>query len=79
MKNILSYQKETKFTGEEIIQWAKYQIENKTSHIKEGEYILKHFNLISNKEYKIKTSYEGTGCGEIIHKPLILNVLNNAE
>lgn len=72
MRNILSYQPDMKFTGKEIIEWSNFQVKNKTSHMKQGEYILKHFNLLSHREYYIRTSYEGTGCGEIIHKPLIL-------
>ena len=72
MRNILSYQPDMKFTGREIIEWSNFQVENKTSHMKQGEYILKHFNLLPHREYYIRTSYEGTGCGEIIHKPLIL-------
>lgn len=76
MRNILSYQFGAKFKGEEILTWAKYQIENETSHAWQGAYILQRFSTMKPKtKYYIKTSYEGTGCGEIIHKPLIIRVI----
>lgn len=73
MRNILSYQN-GQFTGEEITKWAQYQVENKTSHQKAGRYILNHYNLFPQKMYRVKTSFGGTGCGETIHKPLVLNI-----
>lgn len=76
MRNILSYQFGTEFKGEEILTWAKYQVENKTSHTWQGAYILRKFGKMKPKrKYYIKTSYEGTGCGEIIHKPLIIRAV----
>jgi hypothetical protein len=74
MRNILSYQNGC-FTGKEIIDWAEYQVINKTSHRKAGGHILKYYyNLHLNKVYKIKTSYCGPGYGETIHKnPCIYN------
>lgn len=35
MKNILSY-KNPCFSGQEILDWANYQVNNKTSHYKQG-------------------------------------------
>lgn len=72
MRNILSYQPGTKFTGEEIVKWANFQIENKTSHMKQGERILKRYKLKSTKEYYIRTSYEGIVYGEITNEVLVL-------
>ena len=76
MRNILSYKHGTKFNGQEILDWAKYQVENKTSHEKYGEVILRRFNNIKpEKLYTIKTNHTGTASGEIIHKPLVMNVV----
>lgn len=78
MKNILSYKQGTKFTGKEIIAWAKFQVENETSHKKQGIYILNHFsNIDLSRLYYIQTSYQGTGCGEIINKPIIIRCLDD--
>ena len=75
MKNILSYKPGSTFSGEEIIRWANYQINNNTSHKKQGLDIVNRFNNIShNKQYKIVTSYKGTGCGEIINRIQIQNI-----
>lgn len=41
MKNILSYQFFTPFTGKEIREWALFQIEHHTSHSKEADWLLK--------------------------------------
>lgn len=72
MKNILSYEYGTKFTGKEIHEWAQFQIKNNTSHVKYAKIILKRFkNLKPEKLYSIKTSYQGTASGEVIHKPLV--------
>ena len=73
MRNILSYQN-GQFTGEEITKWAQYQVENKTSNQKAGRYILNHFHLLPQRLYKVQSSYSGTGCGERVHKPLVLKV-----
>ncbi len=73
MRNILSFQPGSKFSGEEILQWAKFQVDNQTSHMRQGSSILRRFgNLRPEREYRIMTSYEGTACGSLIHKPLIL-------
>ena len=53
MKNILSY-KDTKFTGKEILEWAHYQVDNQTSHAKQGARILKYFhNIHLDRMYSI--------------------------
>lgn len=75
MKNILSYIPGTQFSGKEILDWAKYQVENKTSHEKYGEVILRRFgNIKPEKMYKVETNHRGTGCGEIKNKPRIWKV-----
>lgn len=67
MKNILSYQYGTPFYGSEILAWAKFQITQKTSHYKQGLYILnKYGNINPNQIYLIQTSHQGTGCGEVL-------------
>ena len=76
MRNILSYEPRAKFSGQEILDWAKYQIENGTSHAKYGEVILRRFgNLKPEKMYHIETNHRGTASGEIVKKPRILNVI----
>jgi hypothetical protein len=76
MRNILSYEPGTKFSGKEILDWAKYQVENKTSHEKYGEVILRRFgNIKPEKMYCVETHHPGTGRGEIIRKPLVMNVV----
>lgn len=72
MRNILSYQQGTKFTGKEILDWANFQVENETSHKEQGLSILYRFsNINPDRLYQINTTYKGTGCGEIINKPII--------
>ena len=73
MRNILSYQN-SQFSGQEIMDWAKHQVEHNTSHKRAGRHILNHFRLIPQKMYRVKSSYGGTGCGEVIHKPIVLNI-----
>lgn len=72
MKNILSYQPGTEFYGEEILAWAKYQVENNTSHKKQGEAILKKFSNINlNKKYVVYSSYRHDTDGSTVHKPRV--------
>ena len=72
MRNILSYVPGTKFSGFEILQWAKFQINHKTSHRKQGIHIIRRLgNIKPERYYTITTSYRGTGCGEISKKPLV--------
>lgn len=75
MRNILSYLPGTQFTGSEIIQWAKFQVANKTSHMRQGAHILHRFgNVKPERLYTVATSYQGTGCGEVSKKPLVQRV-----
>lgn len=75
MKNILSYIPGTQFSGKEILDWAKYQVANETSHKEYGEIIMEKFsNIKPEKLYCIETNYRGTGCGEIKNKPRIWKV-----
>lgn len=76
MRNILSYQQGTKFTGKEILDWANFQVENKTSHKEQGLAILNRFDGINPERlYQIKTSYKGTGCEEIVNKSIVIGCL----
>ena len=74
MKNILSYQPGTVFSGQEILDWANYQIKNKTSHYKQGLRVLRLYRKTLNpaRNYVVKTTYESWGCGNAIHKPLVV-------
>lgn len=76
MRNILSYVPGTKFHGFEILQWAKFQVSHKTSHMRQGAHIIKRFgNIKPERLYTVATSYQGTGSGEVIHKPLVQRVV----
>ncbi len=76
MRNILSYVPGTKFSGFEILQWAKFQVSHKTSHMRQGAHIIRRFgNIKPERQYTITTSYQGTGCGEVSKKPLVQRVV----
>ena len=76
MRNILSYVPGTQFSGKEILDWAKYQVANETSHEDSGRVILEKFsNLVPNRMYTIETNHAGTGCGERIKKPRVWKVV----
>ena len=74
MKNILSYQPGTVFSGQEILDWANYQIKNKTSHYRQGLRVLRLYGKTLNpiRDYVVKTTYESWRCGSAIHKPLVV-------
>lgn len=74
MKNILSYKQGTTFTGQEILDWAYFQIHNKTSHEKQGKRIIRMYEntLKPDRNYHILSSYESFGCDDWIHKPLVI-------
>ena len=76
MKNILSYKPGTHFSGKEILDWAKYQIENKTSHYAQGKRVMRLYGktLNPNRSYVIHSSYESWGCGNWVHKPLVMKI-----
>ncbi len=61
MKNILSYCKGSTFTGKEITDWCKYQIENNTSHIKEAKRLYPHYNLKPDRIYELRRRSFGPG------------------
>ena len=62
MKNILSYQNR-EFSGKEILEWAQYQVDNNTSHSKQGARILKYFNnLHLDRMYLIDSRYRTYAC-----------------
>lgn len=73
MKNILSY-KNPCFSGQEILDWANYQVNNKTSHYKQGLRVLNLFgNIKPNKKYYIFSNYRTWSCCgyDTIHKPIV--------
>lgn len=57
MKNILSYNLGTCFTGKEIKDWIRFHLDNKTSHSKQASYLKKFLNLKDNKVYKLEKGY----------------------
>lgn len=76
MKNILSFKPGTKISGQEILDWANFQVINKTSHFKQGFRILKYFgNLRPERMYLIKTQFETFGRGDIRHKPMVIKAI----
>ncbi len=74
MKNILSYQNGSVFTGKEIIDWANYQVGNKTSKSKYGARILKYYKdtLKSARKYYVFSRYETAGCNDTRTMPLVV-------
>lgn len=77
MKNILSYQPLTRFTGKEILDWAKFQIENNTSHVKQGKRILRLYEntLQLDRQYFVFSTFETAGCGDMRHEPLVIKAV----
>lgn len=74
MKNILSY-KNPCFSGQEILDWANYQINNKTSHYKQGLRVLNLFgNIKADRKYYIFSNYRTwrSYCGYSIKPKLII-------
>lgn len=74
MKNILSYQNGTVFTGKEIIDWANYQVNNCTSKKKYAVRILKYYKdtLKPMRKYCVFSRYETAGCNDIRTMPLVV-------
>ena len=74
MKNILSY-KNSCFSGQEILDWANYQVNNKTSHYKQGLRVLNLFgNIKPDRKYYIFSNYRTwhSYCGYSIKHKLII-------
>ena len=74
MKNILSY-KNPCFSGQEILDWANYQVNNKTSHYKQGLRVLNLFgNIKPDRKYYIFSNYRTwcSYCGYNIKPKLII-------
>lgn len=74
MKNILSY-KNPCFSGQEILDWANYQVNNKTSHYKQGLRVLNLFgNIKPDRRYYIFSNYRTwhSYCGYSIKPKLII-------
>lgn len=73
MRNILSYQPSTIFSGEEILNWASFQIQNDTSHKKQGQRILDRFyNLNKNRKYYVKSSFKTDSVGQVRKLPIVI-------
>lgn len=53
MKNILSYQCGSVFTGKEIKEWIAYHLKNKTSHTRQANYLRRFFSLKDDKLYSL--------------------------
>lgn len=54
MKNILSYNGETSFSGQEIYDWASNQVTNNSSHKKKAAQIIRLYpNLKTNRYYRV--------------------------
>ena len=74
MKNILSY-KNPCFSGQEILDWANYQVNNKTSHYEQGLRVLNLFgNIKPDRKYYIFSHYRTwhSHCGYSIKPKLII-------
>ena len=61
MKNILSYKLGSTFTGKEIMDWCKYQIETKSSHLREAKRLYFHYNFNPNRMYELQRLSFGPG------------------
>lgn len=63
MKNILSYQAGTIFSGREIKQWAFHHYLNHTSHERNAKRILNKFIIKDDRYYTISIEANDTGHG----------------
>lgn len=61
MRNILSYKIGSAFSGKEIKDWCRYQIENKGSHFKEAKRLFQHYALDDTNFYELKRLPFGPG------------------
>jgi len=57
IKNILSYQSGTRFTGAEIKAWVKEQLENHTSHEHQAHYMTRFSNVKDDRLYFISIEH----------------------
>lgn len=72
MKNILSYTPDAAFSGQEILDWAKYQVENKTGHFRNARLILYYYgNLNPETMYTVQTYRTPNHWYERVQIPLI--------
>ncbi len=68
MRNILSYPAQTKFTGQEIIDWCKFQMDSNGSHVKEARRLYSHYHIVPEAIYRleyVKTWH--TGASESVY------------
>ena len=61
MKNIFSYKLGSIFTGKEIMDYCKNQVQTNGSHSKEAKRIYLHYNLKDDKLYKLERAPFGPG------------------
>jgi hypothetical protein len=72
MRNILSYAPDTAFSGQEILDWANYQVENKTGHFRNARLILHYYkNLRAETLYTVRTYRTPNHWYERVQIPLI--------
>lgn len=73
MRNILSYTHEAAFSGQEILDWARYQVKNKTSHFRNARLILYYYgNLNLGIMYTVRTYRTPNHWDERVQIPLIV-------
>lgn len=75
MRNILSYEPyKAKFTGQEILDWARHHVANETSHARQGRRILRLYEKTLNptRLYYVLSNYETAGCCDFRHEPVVL-------
>lgn len=72
MKNILSYQCGSVFTGKEIKEWIAYHLKNKTGHTRHANYLKRFFSLKDDKLYYLcKNNYSSSASyGEYMFEKL---------
>jgi len=61
MKNIFSYKIGSVFTGKEIMDYCKSQLETCGSHLKEAKRIYLHYNLNPDSKYMLTRGLFGPG------------------
>lgn len=63
MKNILSYQAGSTFTGQEILDWINFQISHQTGAKGFARKLADHYTFIPNAQYSLIRIPSNSGCG----------------
>lgn len=72
MRNILSYTPDSAFSGQEILDWAHYQVKNKTGHFRNARLILRYYgNLNPETMYTVQAYRTPNHWYERVQIPLI--------